>query len=232
MRTLLVVLLLPLFAVAAPVPKAPKLEDVFGKIADPKSDCKFEMSDAAVLTVTVPTTHPAREPNSQSTIPPQLGKVVKGDFVLTVRVAHKLPKGADKQGKVSGPAVMAGVSVVSADDPKNGVTAGILRRSKGDEWPVSLFASFRSNRTSGVSEQPWRVGTADALYLRVTRKGDTIDADMSRDGTKWTTVKSTTLTDLPDELTVGPVAFGCIDQEFSATFDQYEIKQLPKDEKK
>lgn len=233
-RTLLVVPLLASFAFAAPVPKAevPKIEDVFGEIADKESKCKFEMGKGGVLALTVPRTHPSIEPNADSATPPMVSKRVEGDFVLTVRTVANLPRKLDAKEQTARPAVLIGVSMMSADSPGLGITVGAVRRMKEGEWEAAQFTCFREPNYADASEAGLKVAAADPTWFRITRRAKTAHVETSTDGKKWTTFVRVGVTMLGETLTVGPVAFGCVDQEFSATFDQYEIKPLLKDEKK
>jgi len=227
-------------AVAAPVPKEKaKLEDVFGEVADKKSECKFEMNKDGALAVTVPTTHPALEPDAHSTVPPMVGKKVTGDFVLTVRVTLALPKADEVKVGSLPPAVMAGVSVVSADSPSVGARCGTVRRLKGDEWKVANLHTSRKPLPPG-GPGPFEINKMDVeakgkpgdpTWLRVTRRGALVEVDTSGDGTSWVPFSVFKEKSWGETVSVGPVAFGCIDKEFSVTFDQYEIKPL-KEEKK
>lgn len=226
-------------AVAAPVPKEKaKLEDVFGEITDKKSDCKFDLNKDGALVVTVPTTHPTFEPGTASpSPPPMVGKKVTGDFVLTLRTTVAMPKAADVKGHTFQPAVMTGVSIVATDSSDIGTVIGTVRRMKGDHWTVTNFLSsweplrgaigpVLSNVEIGSKAKP-----DDAVWLRITRRKWLVEVETSDDGTTWATFTPVKVKQWGDTVSVGPVAFGCIDKEFTATFDHYEIKPL-KDEKK
>lgn len=228
----LLMLLVSAVALAAPVPKAkPKLEEVFGEIADPKGECKFEMQQGDALQITVPTTHPPRDPITASINPPLLGKVVEGDFVVIAKVTVGVPKTAGKTGKVISPVAFVGVALVSADDPKTGANIGMVLRRPGDDWTGEWLECHRRKGSGGATESGRGLEPDAAVYARVTRRGDKMTAEMSADGAKWKAFSSFQLTGATGPMTVGPTAFGCIDKEFTATISQYEIKPL-KEEKK
>jgi len=232
-RRLALALLACGLAPAAPVPKAsvPKIEDVFGEIADPKSECRFKMGKDGALTVTVPTAHPRLEPGASSTTPPLVGRKIEGDFELTVRVSAALPKTADGKGNTFLPAVLTGISVVSADDPNTGITVGAARRLKGSDWVGAKFASFRESGYGGATEDDLTAGADEPIWFRLTRSQQTLHIETSGDGKKWKTFVRVGVNKVGDAVTVGPVAFGCLDTEFSVTFDQYELKPLKEGKK-
>jgi hypothetical protein len=230
--TPLVVLLASAVVLAAPVPKAqPKLEDVFGAITDPKGECKFEMSKDGSLTITVPTKHPPLDPGTGTVRPPLLGKNVEGDFVATVKVTVGVPKTAGKTGRAAKPAVFAGLTVVSADDPKTGGTIGAVVRRAGDEWAGEWLECHRYPKGSGATESGRELKPDAAVHVRLTRSGDRVVTEMSEDGTKWDPFSTFYLPGVTGPMTVGPTAFGCIDQAFTATISQFEIKPLGEEKK-
>jgi hypothetical protein len=228
-RLLPLLLALPLLAVAAPVPKAkvPKLEDVFGEVADPKDGCKYEMGPGGSLTVTVPKGRVETE--LVSVLPPMVAREVRGDFVVTVRVALELPaKPKPAEGVKKWPTVRAGLSVYTAGD--NPFDSG---RSVAFWWHyyVEDVCWIGSEQFSGkhrlVDDKSDRT-----RFARITRCGDDLTGEVSADGKVWEKLRLGTVKNLPASVSVGPFAFQTTDRELTATFDEYDIKPLPKDEKK
>src|SRR5687767_8417113 len=68
-RIAFALLLLPLLAVAAPVPKRKPAFGAFGDFTDPKTKCKAELAKDGTLTVTVPTDQPAVNPDKMKPLP-------------------------------------------------------------------------------------------------------------------------------------------------------------------
>lgn len=233
-RSLLAVLLLPLLAPAAPVPKlTPTMADVFGKIADEKDGCKYEMGKSGALTITVPTTHPTFEPGKQSARSPLVAKSISGDFTVTLRVSSQLPKTASLVGKAEKPAILAGLAIEYTDAPGVRVTTGVIQEFDKDEWSGHPFVSQKDGG-SRYLQHNLKVLSADATWVRVSRTGEKFLTETSGDGKSWQEFDKLEIHAgklLGDSVTVGPVAFGCIDKEFTATFDEYKIELL-KDEKK
>ena len=71
----------------------------------------------------------------------------------------------------------------------------------------------------------------DAVYWRLTRRGGEFTFCFGSDGEKWTEFTSLEAPDF-DAVVVGPIVAHSTNEECKATFDQYEIKPLKKDEKK
>lgn len=222
-------------AVAAPVPKSitMKIEDVFGEITDPKGACKFEMKKDGALTITVPTDHPVGQPGAGLLSPALAGKTLDGDFSLSVRITPHLPTEVTKREGTSSPQLMAGVAVLSTENPKRiGVNAGTVRQFDNGDWVQKRYCDYRHLKINGLANlraKPERVPTA--THLRVTKRGDQVLVEMSAEGTKWVQVISKTLVGFTGAVHVGPVVYGCIDKEFSVTFDQYELKPLTEEKK-
>ena len=85
----LAILLAPLFALAAPVPKAKKFDD-FGTVVETKGvtcamtrpgELRFSVSKEA-----------ATESKNHVETRPNVTRTVEGDFELTVRITHTAPK--------------------------------------------------------------------------------------------------------------------------------------------
>ena len=213
---------------AAPVPKvnSPKLEDVFGEIADKKSECKFEMNKTGALTVTVPTTHPPAEPSPGVTCKPLASKEVDGDFTVTLKMTFALPNEAKAVGKAAAPAVVAGVSFTSVENAERGFTVGFVRRPQKKEWEWAGLMLW----TDGAAESVFAYEGVPK-YIRVSRQGEKVELETSRDGKRWDSLATDNRHTVTGPVKIGPTAFGCIDKEFSVTFDEYKVESL-KEEKK
>jgi hypothetical protein len=222
-------------AIAAPVPKekVKKLEDVFGEVADPKSDCKFDMLKGDALRITVPKSHPPADfSDDHPAFPPMVAKVVEGDFVLTVRVTHAPAKDAGRvNGAKGNTKVMAGIALYSADDPKSSLLFTQQHSAIGQDWWSGFVREARGGgRASGGSSGGDERGRA--VYLKLTRNGGDFKTATSTDGKTWDEFLNCSIDKLGAKLVVGPVALHSTSDDYEATFDQYEIKQVAKDEKK
>lgn len=218
--------------VAAPVPKpvAKKLQEVYGEIAD--SGCQCELTKEGALQIVVPKGGRAVELTHDSRTPPLTTKTVTGDFELTVRVSHQPPKDADRaEGARQQATVSAGVALYAEGDPKTNATFVHKHSRNGDKWTSGL--AMQSNHSNGSSGS----GRASAnledkpLFLRLTRRGDTLTSETSTDGKKWTRFSNHKSAQLGETVVIGPVAFHNTTADYEAVFDQYELKPL-KEEKK
>lgn len=232
LRILVALLFLPVFVVAAPVPKAvPKLEEVFGEIVDEKDGCKYEMSKGGVLTITVPAVEKDAKVERESFRPGLVAREVEGDFMVTVRIAILPSASAKVTGKEKDAEVVAGVAVAKADDPQYGALGGMGQWSVDKSWSGRFFDSRKPDKTSSSSGS-WdlKLKQDDCLTVRLTRRSDRVLTEFKIAG-EWQGFSNRRIEGMTGSVRVGPVAFGCLDKEFSATFDEYKIELL-KDEKK
>ena len=223
-------------AMAAPVPKenVKKLEDVFGEVADPKSDCKFDMMKGDALRITVPKGHPPTDfSDDHPARPPMVAKVVEGDFVLTVRVTHTPAKDAGRAAGAKGNTeVMAGISLYAEDDPKRSLLFTQRHIWNGQSWVSGFTRESRGGGSSTGSNSPLDDERGKAVYLKLTRNGGDFKTATSTDGKTWDDFLNCSIEKLGAKLVVGPVALHNTSDDYEAVFDQYEIKPLAKDEKK
>lgn len=235
MRRVLLALMLPLLAVAAPVPKHRPALGEFGDLTDPKTKCRCELEGGKTLTITMPADLPASEPNEAGTIRLLAHRIVEGDFVLTVRVA--ITSAAPGPSWLPEHQWAAGMGLTAAGDPglgaavlaawgKNTRVVGLFRYSR--RVPPSRLATglqgSKGERTDLKGEGP--------LWLRLTRRGEKVTGEWSGDGKEWVKLSEETLPDLPRSVEVGPLVAKQVATEVTATLDQFEIESLDKDAKK
>lgn len=224
-RFLSVVLLCPLVALAAPVPKPPpkKIEDVFGTPAE-GNGVTLEMTRRDELKVTEGK-EAATAVNSQAKTRPLTTKTVEGDFELTVRIAHAPP--ADKELAVTGPGIptlSAGIALFSRDNPKCSLTLFHKHTMPGG-WKSQLSMSSQHERGgSGTSRQAQKLED-QPLYLRLTRQGDEFRSETSGDGKTWQRFGTHKVQGF-GPVVVGPAAVHNTSGAYEVTFDEYQIKSL------
>lgn len=230
---LLPLVLVPMLAVAAPVLKrARTMQTVYGLETDAKGECKLEMGRDGALAVIVPTTERPTDPKRVAWRRPIVAKSVEGDFVLTTRVTLGPPSNAGTQLRGEPPACVAGVSLwaagTSVDNPRCAVAAvgGYLDRGGWQMWDFH-YEWGAPDRAMGMDRA--ELNTDRPIFLRVVRKGDQVTHERSIDGREWHTAYKAVLA---GPISVGPVAFQSTDQEWSVTFDDYELTSLANDEKK
>jgi regulation of enolase protein 1 (concanavalin A-like superfamily) len=223
-RSVWLLLLAPLLATAAPVPKETdkeKIEKQFGTIDDPEKDCTFAL-DAGKLTITMKGGKEYTwDRDEKVTNCPRLTKEVKGDFVVTAKVSAEL---AEKAEKAVGKWAEAGAGVIVIGD-KN------FARRTG-------MHDFRTDRRSLAItipnlEGPGGLGLDSAgngVWVRLTRKGEWLTAAFSLDGKKW---KDTVSTGSMKDETYRVGVYGCSNSkdDTTVTVSEFGIEQ-PKGEKK
>ena len=234
-RTLLVALLVPVVALAAPVPKAAggkKLSETFGEQVNPDSTCKYEPAGNGGLRIVVPTTHPIEEVDHGKTVRPHMVRKVEGDFVLTVRIQHTFNKEAGKaENAKTKTMVAAGIGFIDADDGKNTFSVCHMNTKSGDKWSTGQLMQIMHRGGGSGSGSGGQNSSDKPAYLRVTRKGEEIKSEFSPDGKKWQAFTTMKMTTLGPAVNVGPVACQSTDAEYSVEFTEYEIKPLAEEKK-
>lgn len=221
---LFALLLLPLLADAAPVPKAgpKKIEDVFGQVAD-VSGVTCEMTRADELRVAVSKEFTVGT-NQEHLIRPLVSKTVEGDFTLTIRVAHPPSKAADIAAVGPGaPTLSAGIALYAEGDPKKSLTLLHKHTKAGDDWKSSLSMSSRHERGGSGTGRQSKELEDKPLYLRLTRTGDQFMSETSADGKKWAAFGVHKVSGF-GAVVVGPVAVHNTTADADAVFDEYKLE--------
>lgn len=234
-RALLVALVVPTVAVAAPVPKAAggkKLSETFGEQVNPDSTCKYEPAGNGGLRIVVPTTHPVHEVDHGRTVSPHMVRKVDGDFVLTVRIQHTFNKEAGKaEAAKQKTMVAAGIGFTDADDARNTFSVCHMNTKGGDKWTTGRLMQIMHRGGGSGSGSSGQDAADKPAYLRVTRKGEEIKSEFSADGKKWQNFSTMKINTLGAAVNVGPVACQSTDAEYSVEFTEYEIKPLTEEKK-
>jgi hypothetical protein len=212
---------------------------IYGSKSDPSGDAKFDVAGER-LWVTVParpqpTDHELNLAAMEARYAPpgpfasaRIWRDVKGDFTAVVRVVF--PIRLDSKAKHATPARAAGLVAWAADGNHIGL-------ARVEEWTVPFrrteeartreavqltYTHSRSVRTAHrTPEEP-----ADALFLRLSRRGDAIVSAYSRDGKKWHDL-STDEVEWPDTVKVGVYVKNFSDAKLEVLFDEYAL-DLPK----
>jgi regulation of enolase protein 1 (concanavalin A-like superfamily) len=230
--TLAIALLMP----AAPVPKVTerqKVEQLFGKIVDPKGDCEFKLNGDH-LSVTLPANAPKylnHEGDNVPKVAPKLGRAVKGDFAVTVRVAVTLGKEAKSGGKSELAYLGGGIQVRSKDGTwaricySNNVFKGRDRPGYGCEAPPNIKA-FGYCDTAHINDS---IKAGQDLYVRLIRRENRLEFATSIDAKEWHTPMTAEF-NLPDECTVFLYATHSSDKARTVTFSEFKVTPPPKEE--
>ncbi len=230
--TLALALLLP----AAPVPKETEkvqIEKLYGKIVDPKGDCKFKL-DGDKLLVTLPANRTLNLDRKWDNGPKLTHGVLKGDFMIHLRVTAPFPENAGPGPDVEWAYTGGGLEFRWADDKRwswIGLGRHYDRRSKKVETAVT--SGFPG---TGVDRLNWGLGTSDpkvvsdAPLLRLTRRGGTLAVEASDEGKEWTQMASCDPMPTGD-VTVSLFAMHSSDKGGMVTFSEFVVTPL-KEEKK
>jgi hypothetical protein len=228
MRAATVLLLVPLAALAAPVPKETdeqKLAKVFGTPVDPNKDCEFAF-DGKTLTVKAGKGDHALHTSGGRTAAPRTLREVEGDFTVEVAAAPgPRPAGAMPAMEGRGLKFHSQGLLLWVDDRTfvrlehahldrlNGMTAAYA------SW--ELFKDGEWVRAGSLADGV--LDDAKPTRLRLTRKGNEVRGAWSQDGGKtWTGMEALTL-ELKAKVRVGVIVNHNTDSPFSATFEDFSV---------
>lgn len=237
LRAAFVLLLLPPLLSAAPVPKADsreKIEKRFGKIVDPKGDCKFGLSGDA-LTLTLPANE-VRDIVKGVDTAPRVEREVTGDFVLTVTISAPLDakaKVAKAMAGEDGVYPFVGGGVQFRGKKENGwFTHGLSRWNDGELKsglpPGSPFAvvpkKYGSFDHCGHEELTRK--NPEAVTLKFTRREENLSVDCYLDGNRLAgDIRHQGVT-RDETLTVALFAQHGSDREHAVTFSEISLEPL------
>jgi regulation of enolase protein 1 (concanavalin A-like superfamily) len=226
-RSLLVLFAMPLLF-AAPVPKetdADKLGRLFGKPVDPAKDCKFTL-DGTKLTISAGKGDHDLSVQSNEMNAPRVLKEIEGDFEVKVKVSGDYPKGA-KGASEKRTIVFYGSGILVWDDEKHYVRLEKAYVDGLNGTPINCYGSWElfaggewKRRGSNVD---YIFDAKDTAYLKLSRKGKTFTASMSKDGKDWTELEPIEA-EMGKKLSVGVAAVHICDTGFDAVFEEYELK--------
>lgn len=228
--------LLPLLAVAAPVPKPPSSIQSFGTVVETKGvtcasprrgELRVNVSKAA-----------ASEAKAHDEARPVVARTVEGDFELVVRITHAAPDGRELVSGDGGERLASAGIALHKPDGKRGSLVVLNRLSNDRGTWDSYFRMFALYETKGGRGAigglgPHREFSGDPIHLRLTRRGDVFTAARSDDGKEWSPVFESPheVPGLGAAVVVGPVAAHNTNGRYDVTFDQYTLTQLPEKKK-
>ena len=228
-RVLMLVLLVPMFAVAAPAPppsEKEQIEKLWGKIVSPTADCEFKLAGKSLTIRTAG--QPARGLRDEKEPIPRVARKVAGDFEMTVKVVDATPPSRLAQHQESWPWSRAGLYVVGG---------GYTVEHHLSQYYTKINNVLNENLTRCPWVDTWyprragsQIGTVEpgkSLYLKLIRKGNTVTVSHSTDGEKWSTpFNPRQELVFPEEVTVGVFVSHGTHQTIEATFADFEIKKL------
>jgi regulation of enolase protein 1 (concanavalin A-like superfamily) len=214
-------LLTPILAMAVPVKKDPKqslLEKYWGAPIDPDGDCKFR-PERIRLRIVVPGKPHTMAAELGQTNAPRVLREVEGDFRVEVKVLGAF--NGDARCLVAKRWAFNGAGLLLWQDAKNYIR---LERARihypSGQWRCYPNWEMRRDgkvaRAGGVKD-----GTLDdpkPLFLRLSRKGNTITGAYSEDGKKWQELPAIQA-DFGKKVRVGVVALQNTPSSYEATFE-------------
>jgi regulation of enolase protein 1 (concanavalin A-like superfamily) len=232
MKRVAFLLLVPMVAVAAPVPKETaeqKLAKLFGTPVDPKKDCEFKL-DGTKLTLKVGKGDHALHAHQNRMAAPRTLREADGDFTVEATVSAEHPKEANpivpnRNFLFHSQGLLFWVS------DKTYIRFEQARIVNPGQEPVG-YASYELFRDgewtrAGTSEDGVLDPTKPASF-RLTRKGNSVTGSWSQDaGKTWKELPALEL-DLKAKVHVGVVANHNTDAPFTATFEDFTITPLKK----
>jgi regulation of enolase protein 1 (concanavalin A-like superfamily) len=197
-----------------------------GKFEDPNEDCKLYRTGDSVL-IGVPGGHLAHDmsPELNVTNAPRFVQSMDGDFSFQVRVEGRFSP-LEKSNLLDRLSYV-GAGLVVMSDRKNVIT--LVRATMEDKSGSADYANFEM-RSEGklagelgrAEECPLQAGAA--VYLRLQRRGQTMEGAVSVDGKEWKELKSKTIPDdWPKRLQVGIIATSTSLEEFKPEFTHFSV---------
>jgi len=184
-RATLLLLLVPPFAFASPVPKeteADKVKRLFGTPVDPEKNSKFAL-DGEKLVLRVADVPHLLQPGDFSA--PRITRAVEGDFTATVQIRLPPPR-RDEPLPRRGELIQVGM-FLSDEGSLLATHARTLVATPGQKDPFGRQGVFRLWYPNGSSSSGSGGGAFDpeTVHFRLRRVGGKIYGAASADGKSW-----------------------------------------------
>jgi regulation of enolase protein 1 (concanavalin A-like superfamily) len=156
---------------------------------------------------------------------PRVLKMVKGDFVVQVKVTGDFKPGEKAASQHSS---FNGAGLLVWQDEKNFIRLERNRWYVPAEQKYACYPPLLEYFKNGEYQDTDPDSTLDEFFkdrstwLRLERNGDKLIASYSHDGKEWTEAKEITV-DLPAELSVGVAAINTSEEAFTVEFDEYKV---------
>lgn len=226
-RTGLVGLVLVGTAAAAPVPPetpAQRLRRLYGEPADPAGIGRFFITPDRLTLRTTARAYGFESADRPGWRPaPRVGRPVRGDFELTVRLIGVTAPTRDAPHPGGGLRVKAGLFAAGADGTAVTVGLQVCRhlddktKELADYLDESVWTdSYHPGGASGTRLE--EVAPGRPVWLRIARSGGRVGVLSSDDGQRWTGPWRPDKVELPDAVTVGVFLNSNTDQVCDAAF--------------
>lgn len=223
MNRAFLLVIVPLVAAAAPVPKAAdeeKWKRRIGEIVDPDKDCKFTFA-ADSFGMTVPGANHTTDRRGLLGKAPRSETTAKGVFELVVR-ADWAVEITPTPGHTATLFARAGLYV--RDHEQVAYLARQYKRGpKEDAWEKESFLCRSDSSGQSISSVSHGVKPTAPQYLRLVRRDDVVTGFTGTDGKTWEKLGEKSLKNLPNEVTVGVFVEHNTDHVVEVRFDKFSL---------
>ena len=204
----------------------PKLIPAWGTAMNPLGDCEF-YTNAIGLVISVPGLPTPHDLAAEIgvTNAPYVVQPVKGDFTIQVKIEGRFTPGdqSTKEGRAS----YNGGGLVLMADPQNVITlARAVFQFQGDEERHYVNYEMRSGgQVDGLgSSGDHPLQKDQPVYLRLERRGMTVQGAVSVDGANWDLMQSKEIpATWPQDLQAGVAAISSSKEEFNPRFSRLQM---------
>jgi regulation of enolase protein 1 (concanavalin A-like superfamily) len=198
----------------------------WGRVIDPDGDCKFSIEKGRVA-VAIPGTVHALSAERGQTNAPRILREVEGDFIAQVKVSGVCPPRSSSLVPARRPFRAAGLLIwLDAGNYIRLGQAGMV--FDGKNLTYANFESRKDRRFERVGDASEHPLDGEETYLRLERRGGTVIASVSPDGTRWTTLKPLPL-DMPSRVQIGIASTHNTSSPFEPWFEGFKLYQETKD---
>ena len=198
----------------------------WGRVIDPDGDCRFSIEKGRVA-IAIPGTVHALSAERGQTNAPRVLREVEGDFIAQVKVSGVCPPRSSSLVPARRPFRAAGLLIWL--DVRNYVRlerAGMVFDGKDLSYAnFELRKDSRFERVGDASEHPL---DGEETYLRLERRGGTVIASVSADGTRWTSLEPLPV-EMPSRVQIGIASTHNTSSPFEPRFEGFKLYQETKE---
>ncbi|HEX3450156.1 MAG TPA: DUF1349 domain-containing protein, partial [Isosphaeraceae bacterium] len=200
-------------------------KEAWGDAVDPDGDCKFELDPPEdKVRIIVPGKTHILSAEIGRVNAPRILRDIKGDFDVSVRVAGTDHAGGKATTTLYSPYHGAGLLIWQ--DPKNYVRLEIATDLQhGKPRP---YVNFEYRKEGVLAATSGMKNGDNSNHLRLSRRGDEINASFGPDGVRWTSFPTLTAK-LNDRLKVGVAAINSSTKPLTAELEGLEVSRRPEE---
>jgi regulation of enolase protein 1 (concanavalin A-like superfamily) len=194
----------------------------WGRLVDPDGDCKVSSENGRV-TIMIPGTVHALSAELEKMNAPRILREVDGDFIAQVKVSGVVPPRDPSLVPSRRPFRSAGLLLWR----DAGHYIRLERAGMDLDGRSVTYANFelrkdrRFERVGDAFEHPL---DGEETYLRLQRRGQTVIASVSPDGTHWTSLEPLAL-EMPRRVQIGIAAVQNTSAPFETRFEGFKVYQ-------